>query len=375
MLEAIKNQINQKREFLESATIIFEDAVDTALDDLIILEEAPEETDLEKETEEPKKDEPQAAEEPKDDETPSTDEPGTDLLDTPINSTDDPPAPASIPAAAVGAPMDDEIEDLLNTTIDLKSNTLSDILPVPPANAAEAIQGDDILNTRVDDGFGDEPEAPEPEDPEPDPVGEPGEAMETEAPEEEQVANEAVTEAAIGNLDASLSRLSESQSEIANILNETVGSKEDPDLEKEKKDAADKAIDTLNKGSKAQADTAKEIEDKVKKEAGEILDDPQNPETPTEGVTLTEAISLGDDPTAGDAAAAPSSDTPPDEAPAEDSTVTAAVKDKVAESETTTSSVAPMDGGGASKEELLKKLGNITKNLEDAKQAVMQSLA
>lgn len=43
-------------------------------------------------------------------------------------------------------------DDILSVTIDLKSNTMTDVLPIPPDNAGEAVN-DDILSTRVDSGF------------------------------------------------------------------------------------------------------------------------------------------------------------------------------------------------------------------------------
>ena len=89
-----------------------------------------------------------------------------------------------------------------------------------------------------------------------------------------------------------------------------------------------------------------------------------------------EAITLGDGDTTSDAPAdtnstdSVDSDTTSDapaDTPAENE-VTAAVRDKVAEA----------DSGNeptTSKDELLKKLGNITKSLEDAKRAVMNSIS
>lgn len=65
-------------------------------------------------------------------------------------------------------------------------------------------------------------------------------------------------------------------------------------------------------------------------------------------------------------------DTPMDEPAAEESPVTSAVKDKVAESDEEND--ISVDGGSEAKLEILKKLGNITKNIEDAKKAVMNSI-
>ena len=65
-----------------------------------------------------------------------------------------------------------------------------------------------------------------------------------------------------------------------------------------------------------------------------------------------------------------------DEKPADsDNAVTAAVKDKVDEMDDNTSSTDSSDSGfSQTKEELLKKLGNITKNIEDTKKAIMDAI-
>lgn len=47
-----------------------------------------------------------------------------------------------------------DIDDLLQVTVDLRSNTVTDTLPVPPANAADAVPSDDLMSMRVDSGFG-----------------------------------------------------------------------------------------------------------------------------------------------------------------------------------------------------------------------------
>ena len=49
-------------------------------------------------------------------------------------------------------PIELDDNDILSVTIDLKSNTVTDVLPIPPDNAGEALS-DDILATRVDSGF------------------------------------------------------------------------------------------------------------------------------------------------------------------------------------------------------------------------------
>ena len=187
MISNIKAMINSKQEFLESSRIIFEDAVESELEELILLGEAGEDdlalgeekgpedspepkddeepiedlkTDEEDPTEnEPKMDDP---EEPGDPEEPTIPGGDSDVLDSPLTGEDDLPTPGeddtSLPepiGRQTGEPVNDDIEDFLNVTIDLRSNTLTDVLPTPPDNAGEAIE-DDVLGATVDSGFGGE---------------------------------------------------------------------------------------------------------------------------------------------------------------------------------------------------------------------------
>ena len=168
MLENIKSMINQKREWQESAEIIFEDANVGDLDDLIILgEETGNEVDVMEAEEEkaPEEDTPKEDENKNedildspvngDDNDASAEEdnaPTEDILDSPVGGGDEPAEDnQETPVAEPGAG-DDGTDDLLNVTFDLKSNTLTDVLPVPPDNASEAIS-DDILDAKVDGGF------------------------------------------------------------------------------------------------------------------------------------------------------------------------------------------------------------------------------
>ena len=61
----------------------------------------------------------------------------------------------------------EEVEDidLLSVEIDLTSNTPVDVLPVPPGSAADAVVDDDIMNQRIDSGFGGEDEQPSMDNP------------------------------------------------------------------------------------------------------------------------------------------------------------------------------------------------------------------
>ena len=75
------------------------------------------------------------------------------ILDTSVddNSSDD-FGNTELIGKQTGEPIELGNDDLLSVTIDLKSNTMTDVLPIPPDNAGEAVN-DDILSTRVDSGF------------------------------------------------------------------------------------------------------------------------------------------------------------------------------------------------------------------------------
>lgn len=156
MLSEIKNMINQKNAYLEASSAIFEDAQGVSLDDVIVLGEDTEDPTIgEAGDEDTNENEPAVG----------SDEPMDDVVSEPVDNedsmddgaigSDDLPTPIG---AQTGEPVADNIDDLLTAEIDLKSNTLRDVLPVPPANAGEAIASDDILNQHIDSGFGGEDE-------------------------------------------------------------------------------------------------------------------------------------------------------------------------------------------------------------------------
>lgn len=338
MLNSIKSMIKEKTDFLEAAAIIYEDGSGTNLDDQIVLGEdkdTPDPTeDLKGDNDGPEKDdhdEPEGKDDDNDnssddgevedisdmpinDEPPKNDEPAQDdILDSKIDGDDQPlPLPGEDLPTPVGAQTGEPInpdDDILNTEIDLGSNTIKDVLPVPPANAGEAIADSDSINQHVDSGFGGDSETQEPA-----PVN------------------------------------AEPEAGVAEPGNEEV----------------DPLGDTLGESSHAIKES--------------LQHDPITSFMNGYGL-FSEAITLGDDPAPaaeGEApkedAAAPAAEEPTDDAaPAagEESEVTAAVRDKVSEADT------PAPGGDAGengKEALLKKLGSITKSLEDAKKAVMNSI-
>ena len=116
MLNTIKNMISAKKAYLEAAQIILEN---DDLDDAITLDQPAAEPEVK---------------EPED-------------LPQPVGKT-------------TGEPVSNDSVNLLDIEINLATNTQDDVLPVPPANAQEAIPGD-IMDQHVDSGFGEqEPEAP-----------------------------------------------------------------------------------------------------------------------------------------------------------------------------------------------------------------------
>lgn len=346
MLKGIKDMINQKKLFQEAAEIIMEDASGYNLDDVIVLgeeSEFPEEKDDKDDKDEPEKDDDnddignmEIGEDDDDDKGHTSNkpsallsqvgEPSNDLLDSDISDKElmglpkednDLPTPVG---AQTGEPINAGLDDILDVTIDLRSNTLKDTLPIPPANAGEAIASDDILSQKVDSGFGEEDDHG--------PIGEDGE------------------DAGVMGL------LGDEEEESANILDSPID-----DIGESGANCDDK--DCKDKNCKANKD----------KKDNDVL---------TEAITLggksgdtddTAGDPPADDQTTADAGAA---DTGTEESP-----VTSAVRDKVAELDTQDDLSDTATGGEGSsnqKDELLKKLGNITKNLEDAKKAIMNCL-
>lgn len=283
MLSEIKDMISKQVQFLEAASTIYEDAVSSNLDDSIILGEEVDESKFKSDTD-------------NDNDTPviDNDDNEDDVMTSDINVEDEPlplPGDDTLPTPVgrqTGEPIDNN-DNILDVSIDLSSNTIRDTLPIPPANASDAIgSDDDILSQKIDSGFG--------------------------------------------------------------------GNNDDVSVDDNSNDILYQNIETSQSIPKS-------------------IDDDKN-----DNDLLTEAINLGgddssddiptDDPGASDAPDSDSSDN-------NDNPVTAAVKDKVSELNEPTDDGIDGSGGSSmtpSKEELLKKLGNITKNIEDAKRAVMDAL-
>lgn len=311
MLGTIRSMIKEKTDLLEAASIIFEDGSGTNLDDVIVLGEdtdIPEDDHVEDDDKNPDEPETGDANDTKEDNDTSDDisdipiedepvnepeptpiEPDNSLLDVDISDEGDTPLPGEDLPEPIGRQTGEPInpiDDFLNVEIDLGSNTQKDVLPIPPSNAGDVVEGDSDTQ-HVDSGFENEDGDNTPSEP----IGNGGE-----------VSSPLVTEK---NLDL-----------IESFFN-SVG------------------------GYASQ---------------------------------YKEAITIGDD--AGEEKPADGNEAPVEDAPAgedpvgEENDVTAAVKDKVAEAEAD----APETDTKTSKDELLKKLGNITKSLEDAKKAVMSSI-
>ena len=165
MLSEIKALINKKRDFLETAEMLYEDITGIPDDDLIYYAEEDELPDDDTDTDDMESDDiEEPSEEPDDlmdtsiDDDAAEPEPAEpevdtndDLMNTPIDSV-----PGEGEPSVDMEPSTDDIDDLLSVSINLSSNTLSDVLPVPPMNAADAIAddtGDDLMSSQIDDGY------------------------------------------------------------------------------------------------------------------------------------------------------------------------------------------------------------------------------
>lgn len=354
MLNAIKEEIKKQKSYLEAAEVIFEDGSGKNLDDMIILgesapmmEEGEEDFSMDDDTspvqtedaDDAESGKPAETEEPETGNSDISDEPiegpaapepikSDDIGDEPIEDpVEEDPTPAADPDDIGNMPIDDDEDEtpmptpgndlpepigrqtgdpvqddnIADVNIDLQSNTIRDVLPVPPANAAEAIDGD-TMASHVDSGFGDNepafvdaddltsnpsvPVAPEPSEdvPTPSPVGA-GDVPKNET----EPLSEAIT---IG----------------------------DPADDQQPITAAGATGDAAD---------------------GDIPADAEQVDTAT-----TDASDEGEN------------------------AVTSAVRDKVAEADTDVGD----DGTVAGKDDILVKLGNITKNIEDAKKAVMSAI-
>jgi hypothetical protein len=388
MIQAIKSMILRKRAFVEDARLIFEDTtIEDDLDKAILLEAE------EENVEEKGKEDEEKSPEPKEDEG----EPEMDLLDEPTNDTGPSSPPTSseddvasspetdMEPSSLGSSNDsavDDIADLLtHVDLDLKTNTLGDILPVPPSNASEAIS-DDTLDPKVKSGFGDESSTDQ-------------ESLEmestidlfesnTEETKEEDDKKKEKKECGNEKQECSEDAKNESFDTIdllsSNIYeNKEEDKKEDEKTEdngKKKKDKYGKMVDVME-GTVDLLDGDFEIDNDFSESSSieEGIIDLFDDRSYTEAITLAGG---GDSAPAGDAPADGNLD-PPDEANkdlaadsgggGEDSTVTSAVKDKVAEV-----TASPVADGKSAKDTILDQLDKLDKNLLGVKDTVKKAL-
>ena len=147
MLDVIKSIINRKRSFLEAANLILEDMendeiMDSLLDDKLTSDDSSEE-----------------------DSSSSEEDSGFDTIgdsSDDLSFEDDSDDSGSIADDGIDDSMmikddestpDDEISDIFSISVDTRTNTVRDILPVP-MNAADAVVGDS--DAKLDSGFANE---------------------------------------------------------------------------------------------------------------------------------------------------------------------------------------------------------------------------
>lgn len=380
MLNGIKTIINKNQAFQESAGIILEETgID--IDDLIVLGEDTDDTDQLNLDNEITEDDP--TDDSEDDEARNTiNNDNLSNTDNNMLTFDDKPAePTNEPnqistdseedkdpmedelddlptpiGKQTGEPINDDIDDIMHMEIDLKSNTISDALPIPPGNAGEAIASDEINpQQHVDSGFGGE--------------------------EEE-------------NKETSIEESSNRSNDWKNIKNSLYDELDEFDVkvytDKKSGGIIVKVFNKDDKELKNIKSIIKKISKKNNLKINETIDGSKlyininNSKPITEGISLAGGVEGSEENTATDGNVDTSGDPVPEDtstadnsasedpvpdASNEENPVTAAVRDKVNETES-------LDGNESSnsKEELLKKLSNITKNLEDAKKAIMDSI-
>lgn len=337
MLNSIKGLIQSKKAYMEAAQLIMED---TEIDDSIVLDETPvakteeiekiqEEEPVQKPVEVPEEtpastaDDAETAAEEKPEGTPAgtaEETPASEETPLQVPGTEELPAPA---AAPTGEPVSDDSVNIMTAEIDLTTNTQTDVLPVPPVNAADAVEDEDLMNQVIDSGFDQEqPPIQDTQGVMTDPVDEPQQAAPVENPVESSLVEEKAT----------------------------------PEVTEACKNCDEQKIE----------EKCESKEEEVKKES-------------TEDDLLTEAISLGDEPVEGgeesstdETSTEDSGEKAPDENKEND--VTSAVKDKVEEI-TSDDNTEPEDGGTVNGNDLLmKKLSSLTKSIEDAKALVLKGM-
>ena len=374
MINGIKEIIKQQKAYQEATSLLVEDAENHGLDDIILgqttrtFTEADEPEDMgpgsmepEFEGEDPEmEDEKEEGSEPSDpeendagggeppEEVPETDM-GAEAIDDPETEGPKEPTtpeadpddignqsiddsvpeggdqPLSVPDAdslpdVVGAQTGEPAQDdnVVDVNLDLQSNTMRDVLPVPPAGAAQAVTSD-TMDQHVDSGFG----------------GDSGD----------------LGDEPIGG--GELEQATPPTGDVPPSPAEATAEGTDPTT----------GADTVQDG-----DTAEPVTEAITLggDGGGAGND---------GALSANDAAGGD--TSADAGAAGSEEVPADTGVEDQATdgegenpVTAAVRDKVAEEEGIDG-----EGTGGGNEELMKKLSSLTKSIEDAKQLVMKKIA
>lgn len=422
MLSDIKEMLQKKQSYMEAAEIILEDGMGN-IDDSIVLGETkgedipmpddkPEEK-KENEGEEEEKDDTKGSEDgdhEEDDEVPEgdlenepaeegpksdkpDDDPDEDITDdlaaadadddgskpkgdededdlASASADDETPLPLpgdeSLPdviGRQTGEPPIDDPQDLLNVEVNMGTGTLKDVLPVPPKNADEAIAGDNP-EQHVDAGFGDEgPEVPEPG--EPSPQDEPKDDLLSADASDEGMGEAGKhvgmsgegkkgLEDMIKNCDnqVSLSDLDDDDDDkkkgkAGKVMTEAISLGEDGAAQQPGADP-NAAAPAAQPAAPAPTPAAEPAQPAADPNAAPAADANAAPEAPVDDTSLEDLAA--EDPAATEQPAEP------------DNSVTAAVKDKVDEVS------EPIENG---REELFKRLSNLSKNLEDAKRILM----
>lgn len=149
MLDVIKSIINRKRSFLEAVDLILEDMesdeiVDSLLDDKLTDDSSSSEDSSSEDDSEDHFDFGDSGFLDGDSSSSGSSEVGDYGVDNSLDA--DNSAPEESP--------DDEISDIFAISVDTRTNTVRDILPVPPMNAADAVEGNS--DAKLDSGFADE---------------------------------------------------------------------------------------------------------------------------------------------------------------------------------------------------------------------------
>ena len=149
MLDVIKSIINRKRSFLEAVDLILEDMesdeiVDSLLDDKLTDDSSSSEDSSSEDDSEDHFDFDDGGLLGGDSSSSGSPEVGDYGVDNSLDA--DNSAPEESP--------DDEISDIFAISVDTRTNTVRDILPVPPMNAADAVEGNS--DAKLDSGFANE---------------------------------------------------------------------------------------------------------------------------------------------------------------------------------------------------------------------------